>query len=130
MEIFVCCLCNVKSETIKEAFSHSNTVHINELKSNNKYTITSCLLCSFSHSNPTVTKLHYEICHTTSNRHIGAPFITHKRYKTKFEAINEIETLEKLNRDFIKTFEQLEICAKKSVFTRFFRKNKMSSKYA
>lgn len=51
-----CSLCQEKFNNIIEAFQHNPSHHKSELDAS-KYSTSSCIKCTFSHSNPSITKL-------------------------------------------------------------------------
>ena len=95
-----CSICGYPSKSLKQAYNHSSSVHTEHIFKS-KYTITSCLLCTFSHENPNIVKTHAELLHNNSS---SCEFITHHRFKSRLTAIKEKNELRVLNAQFISEF--------------------------
>ena len=81
-----CCLCDYRTSSINNLYKHSNETHYQELNSHSRYSLTSCIRCTFTHANPTITKLHTELIHRPENKVL---YITHHRFVSRARAIQQ-----------------------------------------
>ena len=90
-----CSICSIEFYDTKSAFNHNSIYHYQELRTS-RYSVTSCTNCDFKHSNASVTKLHCEITHPWC---IGIRYISHHRFMSKSNAIQQfhINNKEHLN---------------------------------
>ena len=98
-----CCLCDYHTRSVIHLYKHNSDTHHQELNSHSRYSLTSCIRCNFSHSNPNITKLHTEISHKPKNKVL---YITHHRFVSRAQAIqqapnpNDIPTITDLTKLF------------------------------
>ena len=81
-----CCLCEYRTSSINNLYKHSNERHYQEINSHSRYSLTSCIRCTFTHANPTITKLHTELIHRPENKVL---YITHHRFVSRARAIQQ-----------------------------------------
>ena len=108
---YTCCLCGYYFDTLPQLFQHNSTHHKNQLASS-RYSITSCIKCSFAYSNPSITKLHTELSHQPGRNVL---FTTHHRFVNRLKAIEEFRKVKdfELNSDLILTIAKLKLSFRK-----------------
>ena len=85
-KMYICCLCSYQTHSVIELYRHSNQTHHQELYSYSRYSLTSCTRCTFTHSNPTITKIHTELIHRPENKVL---YVTHHRFVPRVRAIQQ-----------------------------------------
>ena len=86
MDMFKCCLCDYRTRSVNNLYKHSNETHYQEINSHSRYSLTSCIRCTFTHANPTITKLHTELIHRPENKVL---YVTHHRFVSRARAIQQ-----------------------------------------
>ena len=81
-----CYLCKIHSANVTAAYQHSQTRHQPELSAS-KYSVTSCVRCPFTHSNPLITKLHFKVSHNDNSEEVL--YISNHRFVSRSTAIRE-----------------------------------------
>ena len=104
-----CCLRKLVLPNVIAAFQHNQSNHQQQLTVS-KYSVTSCVRCASTHSNPSITKLHCELSHPGEEDTL---YVSHHRFVNRSTAIRENQNLLLLNLDFAKALSKLRIAFKR-----------------